>query len=449
MRLGRNADAGSTPAIPRAAGDRSSASPAADPSAGIPLSRRLERSSPEEIRASLTRAAAAFGWVNPGPVNIIGADQTRVSGKLQAFAWEPSHPQIMYAGGGLGSGNEGPFTETGAFKTTDGGATWSRINQGLSDTAVNVLWIDPSNPNLLLAGTEFGGIFRTGDAGQTWVQVSTDGPVSAFLTVSGGILAGAGRGFEFSTDHGLTWQLAGTTSSAVRCIAAAGSDMAAGLDRGDVLWKGPSDQSWHRVASDPAQLSVWDIAIDPVNSSTAYYISFRGSDKQLLRTTDRGVTSQTLNSPTGIYTQAIAVRPDHTLLVAGESMFYQSTDSGATWTALYAPWDSRRIFLIPNSSSLVARPNGHDFQRHPVWRGHSWQHDSHIFAGLRTVRIHGRRREVEPPSRALGRGWSSRHQSRKPGVLLRLHFRRLRYVGGRLRFVSVHPGTDVAELWPA
>ena len=80
------------------------------------LRRDQFRSSAKVIQESLASTAStpSFTWVNPGPVNLtlgpLGFATTGVSGKLQAFAWEPSHPQVMYAGGGIGSGNVGPAT---------------------------------------------------------------------------------------------------------------------------------------------------------------------------------------------------------------------------------------------------------------------------------------------------------------------------------------------------
>src|SRR6266487_6589757 len=96
----------------------------------------------------------SVAWTSLGPHHINGPSGTFASGKLQALAVFNSNPNIMYAGGGLGSGNEGPLTEAGAFKTTDGGTNWIPINTGLLDPIVNVLWIDQSNANVVLAGTE-------------------------------------------------------------------------------------------------------------------------------------------------------------------------------------------------------------------------------------------------------------------------------------------------------
>ena len=301
-----------------------------------------------------SQSKLAFNWINPGPRHLVGQQGSEVSGKLQAFAWVPSQPKVMYAGGGNGSGIEGPFTQAGVFKSINGGSTWTTIDVGLTDTAANVLWIDAAKPNVLLVGTEYGGLFRTTDGGQSWVNVAASAPVSAIVTIAGGVLAGTGRGFEISTDDGNTWTLLQPTSSPVRTIAAAGSSVIAGLEQGDVLWKGPSDQSWRTVASNP-QYTVWDVAIDPVNPQTAFYIRAQGPTPNLVfRTIDGAASWQSIPVPTGIFSQTIAVRAsDRTVFVAGQGMFYKSLDSGNTWSQLKAPWDSRKIFLYPGSSNLV------------------------------------------------------------------------------------------------
>ena len=322
------------------------------------LRRDQSRSSVPDILKAFASAASTvnFNWVNPGPVNPIGGIAGR-SGKLQAFAWEPSHPLVMYAGGGIGSGNEGPATEAGVFKTTDGGNSWAPANQGLLDTTVNVLWIDQSNPTVLLAGTEFGGLFRSADGAGSWTQVLPDASVSAIVSVPGAMIAGTGSGFEFSNDDGITWTLLQHTVTGVRCMAVSGSDIIAGLDGGDVLWKGPSDSAWRTVVQN-SQLTIWDIAIDPVDPTVAYYArGYGGTPNVVFRTMDRGVSWHNINAPTstnGGFSQTLAVRPvDRAILVSGQGMLYQSLDFGATWTQLNCPWDSRKIFLLPGSSGMV------------------------------------------------------------------------------------------------
>jgi hypothetical protein len=108
------------------------------------LRRDQPRSSVMEIQKALAGASSAINinWINIGPVNPyvkVGGQFTGISGKLQAFAWESLHPETLYAGGGIGSGNEGPTTEAGVFKSTDGGKSWTAASRGLLDATVNVL----------------------------------------------------------------------------------------------------------------------------------------------------------------------------------------------------------------------------------------------------------------------------------------------------------------------
>ena len=52
------------------------------------------------------------------------------------------------------------------FKSTNGGATWSAVNTGLTDTYVNALAIDPATPATLYAGTWGGGVFKSTNGGE-------------------------------------------------------------------------------------------------------------------------------------------------------------------------------------------------------------------------------------------------------------------------------------------
>jgi hypothetical protein len=54
----------------------------------------------------------------------------------------------MYAAGGVGPGNSGPYTETGIYKITNGGSSWTQGNAGLTDPVVDALWISQASPSL-------------------------------------------------------------------------------------------------------------------------------------------------------------------------------------------------------------------------------------------------------------------------------------------------------------
>ena len=70
----------------------------------------------------------------------------------------------------------------GVWKTTDSGANWTPLGDLFANMAVCSLVIDPTNPQILYAGTGEGffngdavrgaGIFKTTDGGSTWTQLS-------------------------------------------------------------------------------------------------------------------------------------------------------------------------------------------------------------------------------------------------------------------------------------
>jgi len=76
---------------------------------------------------------------------------------------DPKAPATVYAG----------TYDDGVFKTTDGGASWSPVNTGLTDNSVEALAIDPTAPATLYAGTRNNGVFKTTDGGASWGAVNT------------------------------------------------------------------------------------------------------------------------------------------------------------------------------------------------------------------------------------------------------------------------------------
>src|SRR5206468_169863 len=67
----------------------------------------------------------------------------------------------------------------GIFKSTDGGATWKPLKQGLPDGLIDAeLAVAPSNSRRLYAtvdaGDEGTGLYRSDDAGETWTRSTTD-----------------------------------------------------------------------------------------------------------------------------------------------------------------------------------------------------------------------------------------------------------------------------------
>ncbi|MBK9206874.1 MAG: S-layer homology domain-containing protein [Anaerolineales bacterium] len=89
-------------------------------------------------------------------------------------AYAPSNPSIVYASVEINGGE--------VWKSTDGGVTYSRVNTGQNFGANgwnSPLWVDPTNPNILIVGGI--DLFRSTDGGATLTQISVwqDAPSSA------------------------------------------------------------------------------------------------------------------------------------------------------------------------------------------------------------------------------------------------------------------------------
>jgi photosystem II stability/assembly factor-like uncharacterized protein len=290
-------------------------------------------------------------WTGLGPHHINGPFGSVASGKLQAVAVFAADPNIIYAGGGLGSGNEGPFTEAGAFKSTNGGDTWSRIGAGLSDPIVNAMWVDDANSNLVVAGTETGGIFRSTDGGQTWSVAASLGAASEFVSTAGTLLAATAAGVAQSTDKGRTWSMALSTTSPARALAAGGGAVIVGLENGTIMMQPSPGASWQTVRANAGR-TAWSVAIDPANPRTAFaLLGYHPST--LLATSDGGSTWSTL-APCDLAQALAMTAASHALYVGCNGAVARTSDGGQSWTRLpNVGWDIRRLLLLSGESSIV------------------------------------------------------------------------------------------------
>lgn len=166
-------------------------------------------------------------------------DQVNV-GSIGAIAIAPSNPKIIYVGTGEADMRSDIAQGIGMFRSSDAGATWQAI--GLSDTQqIGKILVDPRNPNVILVaalGHPYGpneerGIFRSTDGGAHWTKTlyrdaDTGAIDMAFEPGNPSVVYaalwqtrrppwntyppsnGSGSGLYKSTDGGRTWhQLAG------------------------------------------------------------------------------------------------------------------------------------------------------------------------------------------------------------------------------------------------
>lgn len=103
-----------------------------------------------------------------------------------SLALNPANPREIYAGAWRGERRPwtiisgGPASETGLYKSVDGGDTWSKLTRGLPQDLIGKIAVDvsPANPQrvyvLLEAPGGQAGLYRSDDAGASFVQVSSE-----------------------------------------------------------------------------------------------------------------------------------------------------------------------------------------------------------------------------------------------------------------------------------
>jgi hypothetical protein len=81
---------------------------------------------------------------------------------VYSMAVDPTNPNVIYAG----------TYDGGMYKSVDAGESWFRISKGLPNPNVYSLAIDTAHPQVLYAGTFAGtfgsGVYRTTDGGNRW-----------------------------------------------------------------------------------------------------------------------------------------------------------------------------------------------------------------------------------------------------------------------------------------
>lgn len=133
-------------------------------------------------------------------------------GDITALIVDPTNPQILYAGTYGG----------GIYKSADAGANWRPVSNGLDNVTILSLAINPKNPTILYAGTYRSGIYKSINGGESWWGISAGLNASAMVytlavdpqnpntlyagTRSPGSTPPWGGGVFKSLDGGSTWQ---------------------------------------------------------------------------------------------------------------------------------------------------------------------------------------------------------------------------------------------------
>ncbi|HEX9793814.1 MAG TPA: hypothetical protein VGC54_07490 [Planctomycetota bacterium] len=242
----------------------------------------------------------------------------------------PSDPQRVFAAvtraGGFpelaaAKGHPGATGALGVFRSLDGGASWTHLQNGLPNLSATDLAIDPASPNVLYAG-----IGRIFGSAQNGVYKSTDGGAS---------WAKLGLGLPTGTLGRVNLAVAPSQTARIYALIVEPSDPAGGGASTRGAWRSDNGgSSW--TAIDPGSmqqsygwyLSV--VSVQPTDSSTAIFGGF-----SLRRTTNSGGSYSTITPP-HVDLHAIAWDAGGRLLVGDDGGVHRSANLGSSWTSLNA-----------------------------------------------------------------------------------------------------------------
>jgi photosystem II stability/assembly factor-like uncharacterized protein len=334
-----------------------------------PLDCRLERNQTGRTKGLLTaEILAGFEFRNIGPAVM--------SGRVSDIVIHPGKRSLWYVA--VGSGN--------IWKTENAGTTWTPIFDGQASYSIGCLALDPSNPDVVWAGTGenvsgrhvgFGdGVYRSLNGGKTWtnmgltksehiarILVDPRHPGTVYAAAEGPLWSSGGeRGLYKTTDGGKAWALSleisrdtGVTSaefdpSNPDVIYAAAyqrrRSVAAFMGGGpeSAIYKSEdAGKTWRKltVGLPGGEMGKIGLAVSPIQTNVVYATVESGPEERgFYRSTDRGESWEKRNSMisggTGThYYQEIFADPNTFDRVYQMAPMTRVTDDGGkTWRPL-------------------------------------------------------------------------------------------------------------------
>ena len=384
------------------------------------LDQKLASEAAARLRGGGFAANPSWSSIGPQPIDTpFGASV--VSGRVTAFAIDPSNTSIVYLGGAQG----------GVWKTTDGGANWTPLTDTQASLAIGSIVLDPTNSSTIYVGTGeenfsgdsyYGeGILKSTDGGMSWTQICGPfcGPVANDGFFGGGariggiavdpgnnqiLLAAVALVFKYgiyrSTDGGTTWTqvLSGDPGTAVIfdsanagvAYAALGDSFTGGTK--GVYKSTNAGQSWTAMNGTGANvLPIANagrivLAISPSTTTTLYAGIADVNTGNLIgffKTNDGGSNWLPLSStpdyctPQCSYDNIIAVQPTNANVIYAGGAFsttlIRSLDGGSTWSVLQSAknngtvhGDMHALAFTPDGGTLYLGNDGGAYSTTPI-----------------------------------------------------------------------------------
>ena len=321
-----------------------------------------------------------------------GAHWSRASGlHADAVIWQlafaPTDATVAYAA-----------TDSGAYRSGNGGATWARI---FTDSTVTSVTVDPTDADIAFITASLT-VYRTDDGGESWTEIV--GP-HGIMGVDHIVFARSDPDVAYAASHGqllrsenagLSWSIVSLPQVHVLDLAVHPSDSKRLLigTMGDGAWRSTDGgKSWVNASAGMIQdsstgmyPSVADVEYDPGNPNRV----FAAADRRgvVYRSADAGVSwaSKPIGIPYAPLVVAIApVDGSRVLLGTHDGGLVRSTDGGSAWAAVNRGLIGSQVTALvvqPGTTTTVVAATGGQGIFRTTDAGARWVH-----SGLATRRI--------------------------------------------------------------
>lgn len=335
-------------------------------------------------------------WISQADVGLYG---------VESMALDPNNPERLYllVGTSYFSGGKTAILRSqdygATFETVDVSSLWRAHGNGMGRQTGEKLAVDPQNPNVVLCGSRAAGLFKSTDAGKSWVNASRIGAkAGADLTATNGISF-----VLFDPTSGLT--AAGATSTIYMGVSDTAASLYVSKDGGATFTPisgGPAGQMPNRAVLRDGHLFItYANATGPHNvtmGSFQRYTIASGTWTNLTPKTDDGTAalgSGGQNNSFGFGGVSVDATDPNIIVIStlnsygGQTRYaeggeaygdriYVTKDGGTTWTTGFSPRGSNvaaNANASSNGSGWITGSSIHwagDIALNPVDRQEAW-----------------------------------------------------------------------------